>query len=124
VLAGVALAAIDRLADVEAVPEKMGEGADAVGAATPDASARISLDLRHDLVASKLLGESPDRTAFEVEPEYGADCLRLLGHNDQLLVGSGVSERDWAADPYALALRGCDLVTDALANDLPLELGE
>jgi hypothetical protein len=82
VLAGVGLAAVDHLADVEAVPEKMGEGADAVGAATPDASARISLDLRHDLEARKLLGEGPDRTAFEVEPEHGADGLGLYGHDD------------------------------------------
>jgi len=34
----------------------MGERADAVRAATPGAAARISLDLRHDLAASKLLG--------------------------------------------------------------------
>jgi hypothetical protein len=36
---------------------------------------------------------------LEVKPEHDADRLGLLGHDDELLVGGGVAERDPAADP-------------------------
>jgi hypothetical protein len=35
-----------------------------------------------------------------------------------------VAQRDHAAHPHSLLLRGGDLVPDPLACDLPLELGE
>ena len=88
------------------------------------AAAREGADLRHDVSAGEFLGEGPDRAAFEVKPEHGADRLGLLGYDDQLLVHGGVAERDRAADPQPLALGGRDLVADPLADDLPLELGK
>ncbi len=48
--------------------------------------------------------------------------LRLVDH--QLALGHVVPERWHAAHPHALALAGCDLVADAFARHLTLELRE
>jgi hypothetical protein len=52
------------------------------------------------------------------------DHFRVFRYNDKFLVDARVAEWDRAADPDALGLRGRDLVTDAFANHLALELGE
>ena len=57
------------------------------------------------------------------EPD-GADRLRVFRYNNKFLVDARVAERNHAADPDALLLGGRDLVADALAGDLALELGE
>lgn len=44
--------------------------------------------------------------------------------NGQLPIPGVVSERDIPAHPHALGLRRRDLVADAFARDLTLELGE
>jgi hypothetical protein len=80
-LPGMGLTAVDHLADVEAFLEEMRQGAHAVRTATLGAPAREGADLRHDVSAGEFLGERPDRAAFEVEPEHGADGLGLLGHD-------------------------------------------
>jgi hypothetical protein len=75
-------------------------------------------------MGGKLLRQGADRAEFEVEPEHGADGLGLLGHDPKLLVLGGIAEGDRSAHPKPLALGGRDLVADALADDLPLELGK
>ena len=44
--------------------------------------------------------------------------------DDELAVLDVIAERRLAAHPHALLLGGCDLVANALAGDLTLELGE
>jgi hypothetical protein len=55
-----------------------------------------------------------------MEQEHGADRLGFFGNGNQLLADAGIAERNGAADPNALALRGRDLVPDPLPNDLLL----
>src|SRR3954454_23056232 len=68
--------------------------------------------------------ERADRAVLDVQREYPANGLRLLGHDLELLVDAPVAERHRAADPDALALRGPDLVPDPLPYDFPFELRE
>jgi hypothetical protein len=86
-------AAIDHLANVEAVLKKMREGTNAIRAATLGAAVGYGADFGHDLSAAELLCQASDRTAFEVEPEHGADGVCVLGHDDQLFVHGRVAER-------------------------------
>ena len=52
------------------------------------------------------------------------DRLGLFWVHDQLAVAQVVAERHGPSHPHALALAGGDLVADALASDLALELRE
>ncbi len=61
---------------------------------------------------------------LEIKPEDGAHGLGFCLVDDQRAVVGLVAERHEAAHPHALLLRGGDLVPDALAGDLALELGE
>src|SRR6266853_6480705 len=121
-LAGMDLATVDDVADVEAVLEEMREGANAILPASFRPAACEGADLRGDVAPTEFLRQGADRAAFEIEPEHGADRLGLLRHDDQLLAHAGIAERDGAADPNALTLRGRNLVPDPLADDLALEL--
>src|SRR5229473_103118 len=121
-LAGMNFATVGHVADVEAVLEEMRQRADAISPAPHRPAAREGADLRGDVAPTEFLRQGADRAAFEIEPEHGADRLGLLGHDDQLLADAGIAERDGAADPNALALRGRNLVPDPLADDLALEL--
>jgi hypothetical protein len=47
-----------------------------------------------------------------------------LGNNFELLVHGPIAERHGATDPDAPTLRCRDLVSDPLADDLPLELAK
>ncbi len=70
------------------------------------------------------------RTIVVAEPhldealEDAADDCRLGLVDDQLAVLDVVAERRPAAHPHALLAGGGELVPDALADHLPLELGE
>src|SRR4051794_14988379 len=67
----------------------------------------------------------PAHTAkLQVESEDGAHRLGLGRIDDQLALLRVIAERRVAAHPHALLLRGGDLVADALAGDLTLELGK
>src|SRR5215218_1904116 len=60
------------------------------------------------------------KVALEDEP----DGLRFVLSDHELALAHLVTERNDAADPNSPALRGRELVADALARNLPLELGE
>ena len=61
---------------------------------------------------------------FEVAPEDSPHLLGILRYDGDLLVDTGVAERDGAADPNAFFLGRGDLVADPLANDLAFKLGK
>ena len=65
-----------------------------------------------------------DRGAFGEALEDAADDRRFGLVDDQLPVLDVVAERRPAAHPHALLAGGRELVPDALADDLALELGE
>ena len=69
---------------------------------------------------ASLVAEPTLQEAREDEPDEVR--LRLVDH--QLAVDDVVAERRHAAHPHALAPRGGELVADALADHLALELGE
>src|SRR5260370_2376815 len=119
-LAGMNFATVGHVADVEAVLEEMRERANAISPAPHRPAACEGADLRGDVAPTEFLRQGADRAAFEIEPEHGADRLGLLGHDDQLLADAGIAERDGAADPNALALRGRNLVPAASADALLL----
>jgi hypothetical protein len=64
-------------------------------------------------------GTEFDEALEDVPDQLG---LTLVGHQPSVL--DVVAQRRHAAHPHALALAGRDLVADALAGDLALELGE
>ena len=85
---------------------------------------REMADLGDDAALPKIGQQQPDTAEVEVAPEDRADPLGLFLFDDELLVPADVAERHHAADPQPPALGGADLVADALAGDLALELGK
>src|SRR5208337_1748195 len=79
-------------------------------------------NLRDDSVASQLVSEQTDRTEFEILLKDVADGsgFRFVYH--QAPIAPVVAERYRAAHPDAFPLGGGDLVADALAGYLALEL--
>ena len=65
-----------------------------------------------------------DASDFEVPLEQAPGELGLLFHNMERPVLYAIPQGNRASHPDALALGGGDLVADALARDLPLELRE
>ena len=80
--------------------------------------------LAPDAVEGELLLQQPHRAEREVEAEHAPDGVGLGLVHHQLALARLVAERHRAAHPHALALGGGDLVADALARDLALELRE
>jgi hypothetical protein len=68
--------------------------------------------------------EQRDRAKFRIAPEDHPDGRRLRLIHGQFAVLDIIAERHVRAHPYALAFRRRDLVADALASDLALELGD
>ena len=80
--------------------------------------------LAHEIQPVEFGPEQRDRAQFRIAPEDQPDGRRLRLIDDQLAVLDVIAERHVAAHPHALLLRRRDLVADALAGDLALELGE
>ena len=72
----------------------------------------------------KVGAQQPNTTQLQVTLEDKADGLGLGKIDDQLAVGDVIAEGRIAAHPDAFLLGGGELVADALAGDLALELGE
>ena len=80
--------------------------------------------LRRHAIQFQLLDQRRTGAEFNEALEYVPDQfgLAFVGHQSAVL--DVVAQRWHAAHPHALALAGCDLVADAFAGDLALELGE
>src|SRR5271163_3904004 len=68
--------------------------------------------------------EPHDAADLEIAPKEVANEFGVLFDPVQRPVLDPITERNHAAHPDALLLRGGDLVSDPLASDLTLELGE
>src|ERR1700757_1303440 len=88
--------------------------------ATGSARPRFALDA----AGVELLLHQPNRAEFGIAAEDRAHDLRLAVDDNELAILYPIAERRDAAHPHPLLLRGGDLVADALANDLALELGK
>src|SRR5437764_4112992 len=71
-----------------------------------------------------LLLDSTHAAELSIESEDAADGLGLGRVDDERALVGVIAQRDISAHPHALLLRGGDLVADALAGDLPLELSK
>src|SRR5205085_8932429 len=70
----------------------------------------------------ELVLQQSDRAEFDIAAEDRADLFRLAVDDDEFIVLRLVTERRHAAHPHPFLFRGGDLVADALADDLALEL--
>ena len=120
----VSLAAVDHLADVEAVLEQIGERPHPEAAVAGGATVRSLPRLAADAAPVEVGGQCPQRTQLKIMLKDGAHRLSLSRHHDDSLVHRRIAERDRASDPNAPALGGGDLVAHPLANHLALELGK
>lgn len=123
-LAGADLALVVDFANIEPVPKQMGEGASGEGDTADRPSISEATELCHNAATPELREQQSDAADLKVGPEYRADTLGLFLDNNQLPVSHLVTERHHAADPEPLALRCRDLVADALARHLSLELSK
>src|SRR5207248_10484682 len=90
----------------------------AANRATGSARPRFALDA----AGLELLLHQPDRAEFGIAAEDRAHDLRLAVDGNELAVLYPIAERRHATHPHPLPFRGGDLVADALADDLALEL--
>ncbi len=123
-LAGIAVFLVDDLAPIDAVPKHFIKGPAGEWLAAGGPAKSIHADFADDATLVEVVLEVRDRAEFAVAPEDVSDGPGLGVIDHQLSVLHVVAERRHAAHPHALLLRGRDLVADALAGDLALELGE
>src|SRR6202035_781607 len=101
---------------VECAARERLSGHEAPGSARPR--------LTFDPARFELRLQQADRTEFGIAAENQANGIRLAIDHDELVVPHSIPERRYAAHPHPLLFRGGDLVADALADDLALELRE
>src|SRR6516164_72054 len=75
-----------------------------------------------DAASFELFVQQPHRAEFGIAAEEGAYDFCFAVDDDELAVLRPITKRRHAAHPHPLLLRGGDLVADALADDLALEL--
>ena len=113
-LAGVVAALVDDLAEVHAVVQQL------VDRLLAESAARLGADAFGRVVSHHVGGRAIAGEVREDPPHHG--CLSLV--DDKQTALHVVAQRQRPAHPHALGLTGGDLVADALAGDLTLELGE
>jgi hypothetical protein len=124
VLAGVGFALVNNVAPIELVLQHQVEcpAGEMLAAGQPSAGSFTALG--HNTQSIEFGPEQRDRAKLGVALEDHPDSRRLGFADDQLPFPDVVAERHIAAHPHALLLRRGDLVANALARDLALELGE
>src|ERR1700730_2030460 len=115
---------VDDLASIDPVLQHQIERAarEWLAAARATRCARPQLAL--DAAGVELVLQQPDRAAFGIAAKNESHGLRLAFDDDELAVLRPIPERRTASHPHPFLLRGGDLVADALADDLALELRE
>src|SRR5271170_3719811 len=82
------------------------------------------LDRGNDPARLQIPHQKPNAPEFEIMLEYVPYGSSFLLVDDQLSLVNVVSQRARASHPHSLALGAGDLVADALADHLTLELRE
>src|SRR3984893_3365386 len=124
VFAGMELALVNDLAEIGAVLQHQVERAARERLAADEAPGSARPRLTFDPARFELRLQQADRTEFGIAAENQANGIRLAIDHDKLVVLRSRPERRYAPHPHPLLFRGGDLVADALADDLALELRE
>ena len=117
-------ALVHDLAAIDRVGEQVEQAASLEWDPTLVRSTGAVLDLGPDPLPVQLSDQLVGGCRGDVAPHDGAHPLGFLGDRYQLAFDHLVAKRHRPAHPQPLLLGGGDLVTDALAGDLALELGK
>ena len=117
-LPAVNIAAIDHLADIEAVLKEMRERANAKTAAADCAAVRQPPRLATDPPTIDVLGQRTNGAKLEIARKDGAHRFRLGRDHHDLLVHRGIAERDRTPNPDALALGSKDQAETSVLFEL------
>src|SRR5712672_402285 len=124
VLARIGLLVVNDLAPINAVLQHQVERTAGERLPTRDAARGAGPQLALDAPRFQLVLQQPDRAEFGIAAKDEAHDFRLAVDDDELAVLRLITERRHPAHPHPLLFRGGDLVADALADDLALELCE
>src|SRR5882672_6007940 len=124
VLTRMGLLLVDDLASIDPVLKHQIECAAGEWLAASQATRCARPQLAPDAAGVELVLQQPDRAEFGMAAKNEAHGFRLAFDDDQLAGLCPIPERRHAAHPNPFLLRGGDLVADALADDLALELRE
>src|SRR6267142_668484 len=115
---------VDDLASVDPVLQHQIERAAREWLAAAQATRCARPQLAPNAAGVELVLQQPDRAEFGIAAKNEAHGLRLALDDDELAVLCPIPERHHPAHPHPFLLRGSELVADALADDLALELRE
>src|SRR3984893_14466478 len=124
VFAQMGLLVVDDLAPIDAVLQHQIEGTAGKWLATRDSARGARPQLALDAQGLQLVSQPPDRAEFGIAAKNEAHDFRLAFDDHELAVLRLIAERRHPPHPHPLLLRGGDLVANALADDLALELRE
>src|ERR1700720_4044832 len=122
--ARIGLLVVNDLSAIDAVLQHQIERTAGKWLATRDAARGARPQLALDAQGLQLVSQPPDRAEFGIAAKNEAHDFRLAFDDDELAVLRLIAKRRHPAHPHPLLLRGGDLVADALADDLALELRE
>jgi hypothetical protein len=121
---GVDLPLVGDFSNVAAVLEEIAQRARFESAATGDPAILPYSPFGPYRLLVHFLGEKADGAQLQIGPEYPADRLGILRHDDELLTLVDVTQRNVAAHEKAFPIGCGHLVSDPFRDHLPLELGE
>src|SRR5882724_4117966 len=112
------------LAAVDSVLQHQVERATRKASFSSASSVLVEASLADDFALVEFLLQQRDRAQFGVAAKNQPNPFGLAFIDDQLPVDRIVAERHVTAHPHAPPFRRGNLVANALAGDLPLELGK
>src|ERR1700724_574047 len=115
---------VNDLTPIDAVLQHQIERAAREWLAAPQATRGAGPQLALDAPGFQLVLQQPDGAEFFVAAKDQAHDLRLAFDDDELAVLRLITERRHPTHPHPLPFRGGDLVANAFADDLALELRE
>src|SRR6266446_5630911 len=115
---------MDDLASIDPVLKHQIERASGEWLAAAQATRCAGPQRALDAAGVELVLQQPDRAEFGIAAKNEAHGFRLAFDDDELAVLCPIPEWRHAPHPHPPSLRGGDLVADALADDLALELRE